>query len=179
MDKSLSADKHNLKEIRGIVFDVDGVLSPSTIPLDAVTGMPVRMCNIKDGFALQLAVKMGLKIAIITGADCEAIRARFGSLGITDIFTRAGQKLPVLQQWAADNKLSAKEIIFVGDDIPDYESMLYAGISVAPADAAAEIIEVADVVVGMNGGHGVARIVVENVLKAQGKWMSTAKAFGW
>ena len=169
----------NLSKIRGIVFDVDGVLSPSTIPLDPVTGMPVRMCNIKDGYALQLAVKMGLKIAIITGADCEAIRARFGSLGIADIFTRAGQKLPVLQKWAEDNGLSAEDIIFVGDDIPDIEAMRFAGISVAPADAAEEIRQAAKVVSDITGGHGVAREVIECILKSQGKWMSSAKAFGW
>ena len=172
-------DNMKLCNVKGIAFDVDGVLSPSTIPLDALTGLPVRMCNIKDGYALQLAVKMGLKIAIITGADCEAVCNRFGSLGITDIFTKAGQKLPVLHKWLADNALNANDIIYVGDDIPDFEVMKFAGMSVAPSDAAPEIKEIANYVSPIAGGHGVAREIIEKVLKAKGQWLTSSKAFGW
>ena len=169
----------NLNVVTGIVFDVDGVLSPSTIPLDATSGMPVRMCNIKDGYALQLAVKSRLKIAIITGADCDAVRNRFGSLGITDIFTKANKKLPVLQKWLSDNRLEPDTIVYVGDDIPDYEVMRFAGYSIAPADAAPEIKQIADYVSPIMGGYGVAREIIESVLKAKGLWLSSDNAFGW
>lgn len=126
----MSRIDYDLTAIRGIVFDVDGVLSPSTIPMDA-NGVPQRMVNIKDGYALQLAVKTGLKIAIITGADTPSITHRYNALGITDIYLKAGEKLPVLQQWMKENDFIAHQVAYVGDDIPDLPPMLASGLRVA------------------------------------------------
>ncbi|MDE6126352.1 MAG: HAD hydrolase family protein [Muribaculaceae bacterium] len=169
---------HDLKTINGVVFDVDGVLSPSTIPLDT-DGVPRRMVNIKDGYALQLAAKCGLKMAIISGADSPGVRERFEGLGIKDVYMKAGQKLPVLRSWLEANGLTPGEVAFVGDDIPDYECMTAVGLAVAPNDAANDIKRIAGYISPVNGGYGVARDFLEELLKARGQWLDKAKAFGW
>lgn len=174
----MSKINYDLERIKGIVFDVDGVLSPSTIPMDS-EGMPSRMVNIKDGYALQLAIKLDYKIAIITGGYSPAIKARFNGLGITDIYMKAGKKIDVLKQWMDANGLLSEEVAYVGDDIPDYEVMQHAGLAVAPLDAAVDIKSIADYISPVNGGYGVARDLLEEIMRAQGKWMTSAKAFGW
>ena len=174
----MSGINYDLKKIRGLVFDVDGVLSPSTIPM-AVDGTPMRMINIKDGYALQLAVKAGIKIAIITGADSKAIKVRYNGLGIDDVYLKASRKVPLMAEWMTSNDLSADEVAYVGDDIPDYEAMKLAGLKIAPRDAAVEIKALADYVSPCDGGYGVARDVLEQILRAQGVWMFDEKAFGW
>ncbi|MDE7125635.1 MAG: HAD hydrolase family protein, partial [Muribaculaceae bacterium] len=158
--------------------DVDGVLSPSTINLGA-DGAPVRMVNIKDGYALQLAVKKGYRISIITGADTPAIALRYNALGIKDVYLKASHKLPVLEQWMHDNGLTPEQVAYAGDDIPDFEPMKMVGLAVAPADAASDIKEIAGYVSPAAGGHGVARDLLEEILRANGQWMSHSEAFGW
>lgn len=174
----MSKIDYNLEHIRAVVFDVDGVLSPSTIPL-GTDGMPCRMVNIKDGYAIQLACKHGIRIAIITGADSEAIVKRFTALGIKDIYTKVAHKLPLLDEWIKANGLSSDEVAFVGDDIPDYQCMKHVGLPVAPADAAIDIRQIARYISPVTGGHGVARDLLEEIMRAQGLWMTTDKAFGW
>lgn len=174
----MSSINYDLKKIRAIAFDVDGVLSPSTIPM-ATDGEPMRMVNIKDGYAIQLAVKMGYKIAIISGAKSEAVNVRFRGLGVEDTFTGVAVKLPKLKEWMAQHGLSPEEVAFVGDDIPDMEAMKTVGLAVAPADAAPEIKGVARYITPMAGGYGCGRDVIEQVMKAQGKWLADEKAFGW
>lgn len=174
----MSKINYDLGKIRAIAFDVDGVLSPSTIPLGE-NGVPSRMVNIKDGYALQLAVKHGYLISIITGADSEAIRTRFSALGISDIYLKAGIKINILNEWMKRHHLAPEEVAFVGDDIPDYEPMRHVGLPVAPADAAPEIKDIAKYISPVNGGYGVARDLLEEIMKAQDNWMTSAKAFGW
>ena len=169
---------YDLTKIRGIAFDVDGVLSPSTIPMHP-NGEPMRMVNIKDGYALQLAVKHGLRIAIITGATTRAVQVRYEGLGITDIFQGSALKLPVFNEWLSAHGFSPEEVAFVGDDIPDLRVMAAAGLSVAPADAVPEIKALARYISPHDGGYGVARDLIEQVLKAQGLWLDEAQAFGW
>lgn len=174
----MSAINYDLGLIRGVAFDVDGVLSPSTVPMDA-SGVPQRMVNIKDGYALQLAVKRGLHVAIITGADSEAVRVRYGALGITDVYTRASHKLPLLREWMERCGLQPEQVAYAGDDIPDYEAMTHVGLAVAPADAAVEIKRIATYISPVNGGYGVGRDLLEQVMRAHGTWMSDHHAFGW
>lgn len=174
----MSSIDYDLKKIRAFVFDVDGVLSPSTIPLGN-DGQPTRMVNIKDGYALQLAVKYGFRIAIITGGTTEAVSLRFKALGIADIFMGAGRKLPVLQQWLADNDLTPDEVIYMGDDIPDLQCMRAVGLPCSPHDGCTEARLTSRYVSPFGGGYGCARDVIEQVMKAQGAWMADAKAFGW
>lgn len=174
----MSRISYDLKKIRGVVFDVDGVLSPSTIPTSP-DGEPLRMVNIKDGYAIQHAVKCGLKIAIITGARSKGVEVRYSGLGVKDVFIGASQKLPAFEQWMADNELTAEEVAYVGDDVPDYEVMQKVGLAVAPKDACSDIKEIATYISVCDGGYGVARDLLEQILRSQGKWMHNANAFGW
>ncbi|MDE6268231.1 MAG: HAD hydrolase family protein [Muribaculaceae bacterium] len=174
----MSKTDYDLTGIRAFVFDVDGVLSPSTIPLGA-DGTPCRMVNIKDGYAMQLAVKHGYLLAIITGADTEALRVRYGALGIKEIYLKASRKIPVLTDLLERYGLKEDQVVYVGDDIPDIECMRHVGLSVAPSDAAPEVKAIARYISPVNGGYGVARDIIEQVMRAQGEWMSSEKAFGW
>lgn len=169
---------YNLSSIRAFVFDVDGVLSPNIVMVDS-DGNPARMANVKDGYAIQLAVKHGYKIAIISGADSEQVRKRYSLLGVTDIYLRAGSKLPVLEQWMTDNGLTAEEVAYVGDDIPDIPCMERVGLSIAPADAASDVKEIAKYISPLTGGAGVAREVIEQTMRARGEWLHSNTAYGW
>ena len=168
----------DLTGIRGIAFDVDGVLSPCTIPMNE-DGEPCRLLNVKDGYAIQLAVKKGLKLAIISGGRSKAVALRYRNLGVQDVYMGAQFKLPMFERWLEENELDASEVVFVGDDIPDLPVMQQVGCPCCPADACAEIKDISVYISQKNGGYGCARDVIEQVLKAQGKWMADAKAFGW
>lgn len=175
----MSGISYDLKKIKGLVFDVDGVLSPTVIPTDE-EGLPVRMCNVKDGYALQLAVKMGLKIAIITGGTCPSVKKRYNILGIQDVFMSIPNKLPVLEQWMNENDLKQEETAYMGDDIPDLRCMRHVGLSATPADGAFEAKETALYVSRFTGGYGCVRDLIEQVLRAQGKWNTEdSRLFSW
>ena len=169
---------YDLNKIRAIIFDVDGVLSCQTIPLSPL-GEPVRTVNIHDGYAIQLAVKKGLHLAIITGGRGEELLLRYQRLGLTDIVMNAGVKVVAYEQLKQRCGFSDDEIIYMGDDIPDYELMKRVGCPCCPADACPEIKEVSRYVSRYPGGQGCVRDVIEQVLRAQNKWMSDAEAFGW
>ncbi len=170
---------YDLTRIRGLAFDVDGVLSASNVFLFGDNGQPNRTANIKDGYALQLAVKKGLEIAIITGGGSEAVRARYRGLGICHVYMRAAVKINTFEEWLAATGLSEDEVLYMGDDIPDYEVMSRCGCPCCPSDAAAEIRDISRYVSPYPGGQGCVRDVTEQVLRAQGKWMTDAEAFGW
>ncbi len=174
----MSSINYDLRKIKGVAFDVDGVLSPSTIPLSP-EGEPMRMVNIKDGYALQLAVKQGLEIAIISGAKTRAVEVRFEGLGVKNVYMGAAVKLPIFEQWLDKCGLSANEVAYVGDDIPDLHVMRAAGLAVAPNDAAVEAKAEANYISPCNGGYGVGRDLLEQILKAQGHWLDDRHAFGW
>ena len=174
----MSSINYDLTKIRAIAFDVDGVLSPSTIPMSA-EGEPLRMVNIKDGYAIQLAEKMGYQVAIISGAKTEAVKVRFCGLGVQDVYIGVAVKLPRLLSWMEKYELKPDEVVFVGDDIPDMEAMRHVGLAVAPADAAAEVKKVAGYVSPVSGGYGCGRDIIEQIMKSQGKWLADEKAFGW
>ena len=174
----MSAIDYDLTKIKGFAFDVDGVLSPSTIPLGD-DGVPHRMVNIKDGYALQLAVKRGFKIAIITGGVSEAVRVRYAALGIKDIYMGSSKKLPILKEWMEKEGLAKEEVAFMGDDIPDLPCLRNVGLPCAPYDAAWECKETAAYISKFTGGYGCARDILEQTMKAQGVWMTDAEAFGW
>ena len=169
---------YDLTKIKGIVFDVDGVLSPTVIPMYP-DGEPMRMVNVKDGYAMQLAVKKGLLIAILSGARTRAVQVRFENLGVSDVLLGVPVKLPVFEQWMSTHGLKAEQVVYVGDDIPDLQVMHAAGLAVAPADAAPEVRQAAGYVSPCLGGHGVARDLLEQVMRAQGLWLDDHHAFGW
>ena len=169
---------YDLKKIKAIIFDVDGVLSRQTITL-ASTGEPLRTVNIKDGYAIQLAQKVGVRIVILTGGTTEAIRKRYEGLGVQDIYMGCAVKINTYDAFLEKYQLSDDEIIYVGDDIPDYEVMSRCGCPCCPADACPDIKRVSRYVSNQNGGYGVGRDILEQVLRAQGKWLADKKAFGW
>lgn len=169
---------YDLSRIKAIVFDVDGVLSASTITLHP-NGEPMRTVNIKDGYAIQLAVKQGLHIAIMTGANVDSIRVRYERLGVKDVFTACSVKIKVYEKFLAEYSMADDEIIFVGDDVPDYEVMSRCGCPCCPADACPDIKSISRYISSANGGYGVGRDIIEQVLRAQGKWLADKKAFGW
>ena len=173
----MSKIAYDLTRIKGVVFDVDGVLSPNVVPLGA-DGTPSRMANIKDGYALRVAREKGLQLCIISGGYGEALEARFRGLGIHEVFLKAGMKKEIMADWMKRYGLAREEVAYAGDDIPDRECMELAGLAVAPADAAPEILAIAGYITPCDGGYGVARDLLEEVLKAQGKWPVTDKAFG-
>lgn len=174
----MSAIDYDLKKIRGIAFDVDGVLSAATIPL-APDGEPLRLVNTKDGYAIQLAIKRGLRLAIITGGTTHGVQKRFENLGIENVFMRSSHKLPVLQRWMEAEGFTPEQVAFAGDDIPDIPAMEYAGLACCPSDAAPEVKRICRYISHREGGYGVGRDIIEQVLKAQDKWMSDDVAFGW
>lgn len=165
----MSKTAFDLRQIKAVVFDIDGVLSPSTVPMSP-EGVPMRMANIKDGFALQLAVKRGLKMAIISGASTEAVDRRYHNLGFTDVYLGIPDKDKCLRRWMADNGLSRDQVAYVGDDLPDLPAMALVGLPVAPADAVAEVKAKARYVTQAAGGYGVARELLEQILRARDLW---------
>ena len=169
---------YDLTKIRAIIFDVDGVLSQETINLPA-DGVPNRTVNIKDGYAIQLAMKSGLRIAIMTGANVEAVRVRYAGLGLEDIYMACAVKMKTYDEFLSKYGLSDDEIMYMGDDIPDLEIMRRVGCPVCPKDACPEIKAASLYVSDRKGGYGCGRDVIEQTLRAQGKWVMNAKAFGW
>lgn len=173
----MSTINYDLKKIKAIAFDVDGVLSADVIPLHT-SGEPMRTVNIKDGYAIQLAVKKGLHIAIITGGRTEAVRKRFEGLGVQDLYLGSAVKIHDYRDFRDKHALADEEILYMGDDIPDIEVMRECGLPCCPKDAAPEVKNVARYISHAAGGYGCGRDVVEQVMKAQGKWMAD-DAFGW
>ena len=170
---------YDLTRIKALAFDVDGVLSVNNVVLFDEKGQPCRTANIKDGYALQLAVKCGLRLAIITGGKSSAVRARYEALGIQDVFMGASLKIDCFDDWLAMYGLQPEEVLYMGDDIPDYEVLRACGCPCCPADAADEIKRICLYVSDKCGGEGCVRDVLEQVLRAQGKWMQEDTAFGW
>ena len=169
---------YNLKNIKAVIFDVDGVLSRQTIVLSP-DGEPLRTVNIEDGYAIQLAVKMGLRIAILTGGNTKAVKMRYSYLNVEDIYMGCVVKIETYRDFLEKYGYTDENIIYVGDDIPDYEIMKQCGCPCCPKDATSDIKAIANYVSDRNGGDGVGRDILEQVLRVQGKWLSDAKAFGW
>lgn len=160
-----------LTNINTFIFDYDGVMTDGVIVINN-DGEPLRTANVKDGYALQLVKKMGYNIAVISGGFSPSMEKRFESLGITDVFLGVANKLEVLEDYLASNNIDAENVVYMGDDIPDYKPMLACGVAVCPADAAEEIKRISVYISHFNGGHGCVRDIIEQVLKVQGKWMN-------
>ena len=173
----MSSIKYDLAKIKAFVFDVDGVLSREVASLYP-SGEPMRTISTKDWYAIRLAAKKGFPIGIITAGRSEAVRLRFSGLGVSHIYMHSMRKINDFEAFVRETGLENEEIMYAGDDIPDYEIMLRAGLAVAPADAAPEIKEIAGYISHRKGGEGVARDVIEQTLKAQGNWMREGD-FDW
>jgi 3-deoxy-D-manno-octulosonate 8-phosphate phosphatase (KDO 8-P phosphatase) len=169
--------KEGLAAVKAFIFDIDGVLSLQTISLNFF-GVPNRTVNLRDGYALQLAVKKGYKVGIISGSNSKEYLKRLKYLGINDIFLNSKSKLDHYNSFRKKYNLKNSEILFMGDDIPDFEVMRAAGVPVCPSDADSEIKQVALYISDKKGGEGCARDVIEQVLRLHNNWMDS-DAFSW
>ncbi|MCB9015674.1 MAG: HAD-IIIA family hydrolase [Lentimicrobiaceae bacterium] len=173
----MSNYKEKLSGITTFIFDYDGVLTNGVI-LITNSGDQLRTGHVKDGYALQLAVKSGYRIAVISGGYSESMRHRCNALKLTDVFLGVENKLEVFDKYISENGLNTDEVLYMGDDIPDYHVMKKVGMPVCPADAAQEIRDICSYISHFNGGEGCVRDVIEQVMKVQGKWMN-GNAYHW
>jgi 3-deoxy-D-manno-octulosonate 8-phosphate phosphatase (KDO 8-P phosphatase) len=169
--------KEDLVRVKAFIFDIDGVLSLQTISLNAF-GVPNRTVNLRDGYALQLAVKKGYIIGIISGSKSKEYQKRLKLLGINDIYLNSRNKLGNFSNFLEKHNLNKSDVLFMGDDIPDFEVMKEAGIPVCPSDADSEIRQVSSYVSDKKGGEGCVRDVIEQVLRLHNNWMDS-DAFTW
>lgn len=169
--------KENLIKVKAFIFDIDGVLSLQTIGLNAF-GVPNRTVNLRDGYALQFAVKKGYHIGVISGSSSKEYQRRLKLLGVKDIFLNSRSKLEHFNTFLKKHNLDRSEVLFMGDDIPDIEVMKEAGVPVCPSDADSEIRQVAVYISDKKGGEGCVRDVIEQVLRLHNKWMDS-DAFSW
>jgi len=165
MDNILS----RFKKVKAVFLDVDGVLTDGKV-LCFENGEQVRQFSIKDGFAIATAVKKKLPIIIISAGQYEGVRTRLEYLKVKDINLGVKNKIELLKKYILDNNWAKEEVLYMGDDIPDYEALQLVGLPTCPADAVTDIIEVCDYISPYNGGNGAVRDVLEKILKLQGKW---------
>jgi 3-deoxy-D-manno-octulosonate 8-phosphate phosphatase (KDO 8-P phosphatase) len=161
------------KPIKAFILDVDGVLTDGSLLL-LEDGQMARRMNIKDGYALQLAIKKGYHILVISGSSSDAVRARLHKLGVMNVHMAVTDKKSLLQEFMNANTLTAEQLLYMGDDIPDMEAMQLAGLRCCPADAVPEIKTIAGYISPVNGGYGCVRDVIEKVLKLNEHWTADA-----
>jgi len=169
--------KAKLKHIKTLIFDIDGVMTDGNVLLTP-DGDMLRSMNVKDGYALHIAIKKGYRIIILSGGHSESVKPRFTGLGIEDIYLGIGNKLEVYQKIVADDKLNPAEILYMGDDIPDYKVMQEVGLAACPADAAQEIKRISHYISPYNGGNGCVRDILEQLMKVQNTWFND-DGFHW
>ena len=160
------------KNIKAFVFDVDGVLTDGSL-IVLPNNMMARTMNVKDGYALQLAVKMGFKVAIISGGNSAEVKERLNLLGVTDDYMNVSNKVEALENFVEKYQLQQQDILFMGDDIPDAEVMKVAALPCCPADAVDEIKAISQYISPFNGGKGCARDVIEKTMKLNNLWQHT------
>lgn len=157
------------KKITTFIFDVDGVLTDGTV-LVLENGVQARRMSIKDGFALQMAVKKGYRVLIVSGGNSPQVANRLEKLGITDVHMSVEDKKAIVEKYISDNKLKKQEVLFMGDDLPDLPVISIVGLPCCPADAVAEIKEAVQYISPINGGYACVRDVIEKVLKLNDNW---------
>ncbi len=161
--------KQRLTKITTLMFDVDGVMTDGKV-LVMESGEMVRNMNSKDGYALHLAVQKGYRIVIITGGNNVAVKNALSKTGITDIFINQHDKLQCYKDYIYSNNLTDEEILYMGDDLPDWEVMKRVGVAVCPNNSATEIKEICQYISALKGGEGCVRDIIEQVLRVQGNW---------
>lgn len=158
-----------LKEITTFIFDVDGVLTDGTA-IASESGDLLRTFNIKDGYALQLAIKKGYRVCIISGSGGNATVKRFANLGLPDVYLSVSDKVEIYQEYLKKNNISSNQVLYMGDDMPDYYVMQLVGIATCPSDAVDEIKKISHYISPKKGGETAVRDVIEKVLKVQHNW---------
>ncbi|GAA4056366.1 HAD-IIIA family hydrolase [Flavobacterium chungnamense] len=161
--------KEIMNTIDTFVFDVDGVLTDSSVHVSQ-NGEMLRIMNIRDGFAMKAAIESGYNVCIISGGNNEGVRIRLRNLGITDIHLASPNKVETFKEYTELYNIKPENVLYMGDDIPDYHVMQLVGLPTCPQDAVAEIKAISKYISHKNGGKGAVREVIEQVMKVQGKW---------
>jgi len=169
--------KEELQNVKAFVFDIDGVLSTQTIAL-SVWGIPLRTVNLRDGYAIQLAVKKGYHVGVISGANSKEYIKRLKTLGVNDIYLNSRTKKESMKELLGKWGVDIRNVLYMGDDIPDFEVMKMVGLPVCPSDADSEIKQVSVYISDKRGGEGCVRDVIEQALRLHNNWMDS-EAFTW
>ena len=162
--------KEIMNDITTFVFDVDGVLTDGSVFVSN-EGEMLRTMNIRDGYALKSAIDCGYNVCIISGGSNEGVRVRLRNLGITDIHLGTPDKVATFDEYMDIYNIKPEQVLYMGDDIPDYHVMKLVGLPTCPQDACPEIKSISKYISHKNGGKGAVRDVIEQVMKVQGKWM--------
>ncbi len=161
--------KQRLNKISTIMFDIDGVITDGKVVV-MENGEVLRNLNSKDGYALHLATQKGYRMCVISGGNNVGIKHLLARTGITDVFINAHDKMAVYEAFVKEHNLNDEEVVFMGDDLPDHGIMSRVGLAACPNDAAVEIKEICQYVSPKNGGEGCVRDILEQIMRAQGKW---------
>ena len=161
--------KEIMNDITSFVFDIDGVLTDGSVHITP-TGEMLRDMNIKDGFAMKAALESGYNVCIISGGTNEGVRVRLRNLGITDIHLGSPDKVATFKEYTELYNIKPEQVLYMGDDIPDYHVMKLVGLPTCPQDASPEIKAISQYISHINGGKGAVRDVIEQVMKVQDKW---------
>jgi 3-deoxy-D-manno-octulosonate 8-phosphate phosphatase (KDO 8-P phosphatase) len=164
--------KEIMNDITTFIFDVDGVLTDGSVFI-ANDGELQRTMNIKDGYAMKAAVDSGYNVCVISGGSNEGVRIRLRNLGITDIHLGTPNKVETFDEYIEVYNIKPEQVLYMGDDIPDYHVMKLVGLPTCPQDASPEIKGISKYISHKNGGKGAVRDVIEQVMKVQGKWMES------
>ncbi|WP_289659889.1 KdsC family phosphatase [Flavobacterium panacagri] len=162
--------KEIMNDITTFVFDVDGVLTDSSVFVTN-EGEMLRTMNIRDGFALKAAIESGYNVCIISGGSNEGVRIRLQNLGVKDIHLGTPDKVKTFKDYTEINNIKHENVLYMGDDIPDFHVMKLVGLPTCPQDSTPEIKNICRYISHVKGGRGAARDVIEQVMKVQGKWM--------
>lgn len=166
--------KINLRQVKLFVFDVDGVISDGSVLLDA-DGEMMRNCHTRDSLAMKLAISAGLPILVISAGTSKKVKERMHYIGVKDVMMGTYNKFEVLQEYCSLNDIDLQHVLYMGDDLPDYECMINVGIATCPNNAVVEIRSISDYISHFPGGNGCVRDVIEQTLRVQGKWPNLAE----
>ena len=161
--------KEIMNDITTFILGVDGVLTDSSVHITP-KGEMLRVMNIRDGFAMKAALESGYNVCIISGGNNEGVRIRLRNLGITDIYLGSPDKVETFKEYCEIYNIKPEQVLYMGDDIPDYHVMQLVGLPTCPQDSSPEIKAISNYISHKNGGKGAVRDVIEQVMKVQGKW---------
>ena len=161
--------KEIMNQIDTFIFDVDGVLTDSSVHVSE-SGEMLRIMNIRDGFAMKAALESGYNVFIISGGSNAGVKIRLQNLGLTEIHLASPNKVKTFENLVSKHKINPENVLYMGDDIPDYHVMQLVGLPTCPQDAVPEIKAISNYISHVNGGRGAVRDVIEQVMKVQEKW---------
>lgn len=161
--------KEKLNKITTLIFDIDGVFTDNKV-LVMENGEVVRNVHSKDGYAIQLAVKKGYRLVVLSGGNNIAVKQLLAKTGIQHLFINQHDKLQCYKDFIYENNLTDEEVMYMGDDLPDYDVMSRVGVAACPNDSAPEIKGISIYISPKNGGEGCVRDIIEQVMRVQGTW---------